>query len=80
VEPELDIRSHVVHVHYRILVIGEDSTVRESTEVHSMRFLFPQEIRYFLETAGFQDVTISPFLELDGDPGLEHWNMTVVAR
>jgi len=45
-----------------------------------MRFLFPQEIRYFLEVAGFKSVDLYPFLKLDTALTEKDWNMMVIGR
>ncbi|MDI6891226.1 MAG: class I SAM-dependent methyltransferase [Thermodesulfovibrionales bacterium] len=82
-QPELDIINHIVYVNFRVLrislschpdpelVSGEVSQVKETFESHPMRFLFPQEIKYFLEVAGFEKVDFYPFLEIDRE-GLEY--------
>jgi hypothetical protein len=44
-----------------------------------MRFIFPQEIKYFLEVAGFKSIDLSPFMELGVSLTEHHWNMTVIA-
>lgn len=43
-------------------------------------FLFPQEIRYFLEVSGFETIDFYPFLEIDRKLTVADWNMMVVAR
>jgi hypothetical protein len=44
-----------------------------------MRFLFPQEIKYFLEVAGFKKIQFCPFLELEKPLTEYNWNMAVMA-
>jgi SAM-dependent methyltransferase len=52
----------------------------DARETHVMRFFFPAEIELFLELAGFELVSLSPFGTLDGSPGPDDWTATVVAR
>jgi len=78
-EPVLDILNHTVEVKFKLLRIQKGHLLNETNESHIMRFMFPQEIKYFLETAGFSKIEFCPFLELD-NPLTEHdWNMAVIA-
>lgn len=45
-----------------------------------MRFSFPQEIKYFLEAAGFQKVVFYPFLEINRELTEKDWNMMVAGK
>lgn len=78
-EPCVDLMKHTVEVNFKVWNIS-CNTICETDETHNMRFLFPQEIRYFLEVAGFNNVHIWPFLGLDRDLTENDWNMCVVAR
>jgi SAM-dependent methyltransferase len=78
-EPELDIENHVVKVHFRVRKT-KNSSIEETKETHVMRFLFPQEIRYFLEVARFHSVDFYPFLDIKGQLTEQDWNMTVIGR
>jgi SAM-dependent methyltransferase len=77
--PEIDGMNHVVQVNFRVWHTKEN-TFTETSESHPMRFLFPQEIRYFLAVAGFQSVDSYPFLKLDTALTEKDWNMMVVGR
>ena len=79
-EPLLDTLSHTVETRFKVLKIEGERLVSETSESHLTRYLFPQEIKYYLEVAGFRDVELCPFPELD-KPLTEHdWNMAVTAR
>ncbi|MBU2578331.1 class I SAM-dependent methyltransferase [Patescibacteria group bacterium] len=79
-EPILNILDHTVETRFKVLKIKNSCLVSETNESHFMRFLFPQEIKYFLEVAGFKKIEFCPFLELE-KPLTEHdWNMAVIAR
>ena len=43
-------------------------------------FYFPQEIKYFLEVAGFRRIEFYPFLEIDRELTENDWNRMVVGR
>lgn len=78
-EPLIDIMNHIVKVNFRVWRI-KNGKFKESFETHSMRFLFPQEIKYFLEVAGFKKIAFCPFLELEKQLTENDWNMTVIAK
>lgn len=78
-EPVLDILNHTVETKFKLLRIQKGHLINETNESHLMRFLFPQEIRYFLETAGFRKIEFCPFLKLDGTLTDHDWNMAVIA-
>ena len=79
-EPKLHSLSHTVEVHYRILTLKRDKLISLTEETHNMRFFFPQEIRYFLEVAGFSEIHFRPFLKPKDQLTESDWNMTVIAR
>ena len=77
--PEIDILNHVVNVNFRVWRI-KGSEFGDTSETHPIRFLFPQEARYFLEVAGFEKVDFYPFLQTDRALTEKDWNMMVVGR
>lgn len=80
VRPELDSFRHVVRTHITIKHLRDGKLLEEFQESHLVRFFFPQEIAYYLTKAGFDLVSYTPFMALDGTPGVQDWNATVVAR
>jgi SAM-dependent methyltransferase len=78
-EPVVNILSHTVETKFRVWKIQEGSLINETDESHMMRFLFPQEIKYFLEVAGFKKIAFCPFLKLGETLTDNDWNMTVIA-
>jgi SAM-dependent methyltransferase len=79
-EPVLDAVTHTVETRFKVLKIQNGHLISEINESHLMRFLFPMEIKYFLEVAGFKKIRFCPFLEIE-KPLTEHnWNMTVIAE
>jgi SAM-dependent methyltransferase len=80
VTPELDPYRQVTRVRYRIIEIEGDVVKAQAEETHEMRFFFAQELGLFLEAAGFEFVTALPFMGPEREPGLDDWNVCVVAR
>lgn len=78
-EPVLDPLSQTVETRFRVLKIEGDRLVGETSESHLLRYLFPQEVRYYLEVAGFRTIEMCPFPRLN-EPLTEHdWNLAVMA-
>ena len=61
-KPSLNILEHTVEVSFKVWHLDKDKLVKKTEESHTMRFLFPQEIKYFLETAGFKEIEFLPIL------------------
>jgi SAM-dependent methyltransferase len=79
--PNLRSFDHICEVNYKLIILNkEDTTVTEIAETHGVRFYFPQELRYYVEKAGFEVLKICPFLDLNGSVDETVWNMTVIAR
>jgi 2-polyprenyl-3-methyl-5-hydroxy-6-metoxy-1,4-benzoquinol methylase len=78
--PNIDMISHTVDVNFKVLVLKKDKLISETEETHKMRFFYPQEIKYFLQVAGFSDIKLSPFLKPDLPLSERDWNMSVIAR
>ena len=77
--PTLDILEQTVRVDYEVLRLRSGQVLDEIKESHLMRFLFPQEIGHLLDKAGFQLIRLCPFMDLEGTPSEEDWNVTVIA-
>jgi hypothetical protein len=79
-KPHINALAHTVDTNFRVLTFRKDSLILETEETHTMRFFFTQEIKYFLESAGFTDVQFCPFLKPDSQLSAHDWNMTVIAQ
>jgi SAM-dependent methyltransferase len=71
---------HLATIRYRILEIAGDRVIADAEEVHAMRYFFPQELRLFLEDAGYEMLSIGAFPSLDTPPTDADWNALVIAR
>jgi len=79
--PNLRSFDHICEVDYKVLILNKaDNTYEEINEKHIVRFYFPQEIKYYLENAGFAVLKICPFLDLNGKVDENVWNIAVIAR
>jgi len=79
-EPVVRFIDHIVETRFKVWKIKGGHLVKETNESHFMRFLFPQEISYFLKVAGFKYVEFYPFLHLDKKLTESDWNLTIVAK
>ncbi len=70
----------VVDVNYKLLTLDGEKLVSEVDEIHTMRFFFPQEIIFHLQSAGFEVLLLCPFMELERDLNKHDWNFCVVAK
>ncbi len=80
IEPILNTMNHIVEVRFKAWKVKNGRLINETNESHFMRFLFPQEIKYFLETGGFERIEFCPFLELGKPLTEKDWNMAVITR
>jgi SAM-dependent methyltransferase len=76
----LDTFRHLVKVHYHLWTIKSDRVLTETQEEHTMRFFFPQELVFLLESAGLEMVHMGPFPEYEGELNETTWNMVFVGR
>ena len=80
VEPELDAFNHISKSHYKMIVIKNGKVIDEIEETHVIRFYFPQEIKHYLEEAGFELLNICPFMDLNGKVNENIWNIVAIAK
>lgn len=80
VEPELDAFNHISKSHYKMMVIKNNKLIGEIEETHIIRFYFPQEIKHYLEEAGFELLKICPFMDLNGKVDENVWNIVAIAK
>jgi SAM-dependent methyltransferase len=78
--PQLNQVRNICRVAYEVVVREKSKRVEKFSEVHSLRYLFPDEIRLMLELSGFDLASLHPFLKPTASVGLRDWNVTAVAR
>ena len=80
VEPELDAFNHISKSHYTMLILKNNKLIDAMEETHKIRFYFPQEIKHYLEEAGFEVLKICPFMDLNGKVDENVWNIIIIAK
>jgi 2-polyprenyl-3-methyl-5-hydroxy-6-metoxy-1,4-benzoquinol methylase len=80
VEPELDAVNHICRNHYKMIILEKDRLIEEIEETHVIRYLFPQEIKHYLEQSGFEVLKICEFPKIDAAVDENIWNMAVISR
>jgi hypothetical protein len=76
----LDVSKHICAVDFRVWQFDGDRVVNQTEETHLMRYFFPQELRLFLDVAGFSLLRLGVFPEFERDPDASTWNVMAVAR
>lgn len=79
-QPELDAFNHLCRVYYHLLITKDNALIDEIEETHIIRYFFPQEIRHYLEEAGFETLRVCPFLDLSGKVDENVWNIVAIAK
>ena len=80
VEPELDAVNHICRNHYKMMIMENNRLIEEIEETHVIRYLFPQEIKYYLEKADFEVVEICEFPKIGEAVDENIWNIAVISR
>ncbi|PKP62175.1 hypothetical protein CVT91_00215 [Candidatus Atribacteria bacterium HGW-Atribacteria-1] len=78
--PVLDAMRHTVDIQFKLRKMEKNKVVDETKETHKMRFMFPQEIKYFLNVAGFEVLKLCPFMRMNKELTVKDWDMTVIAK
>ncbi|MFH1714394.1 MAG: class I SAM-dependent methyltransferase [Candidatus Nealsonbacteria bacterium] len=76
----LDIFNQTIDIRYQVQRVLRGKILEKVNETHKIRFLFPQEIKCYLEEVGFQSLEICPFLQINKKPNFNDWNITVIAK
>ena len=78
--PALDVVEQTVRVDYELSRMRGPVLLETARESHTVRFLFVQEIRQLLASAGFEPLAMGPFMDLTRKPTVSDWYLSVVAR
>ncbi len=76
----LDTISQIITTNFDFLLLKGGSIVREFSEVHLIRYFFPQEMTDLLAANGFEVLHRCPFLKEDSEIDPDEWNLTYVVR
>ena len=79
-KPVLHADSNIVDVHYHTIIKHSASAkIDEIREVHSMRYFFTPEIKYYLEQSGFRLVEHGEWMT-GNEPSVDTWSVYFVAE
>lgn len=78
--PELDAINNTMTIHFKTFEIHQDRILNESEERHHLRFWSLPELKFLLETNGFDLVKACNFMDLDSTIGDKNWNIFIVGR
>jgi len=76
----IDSIAQIATINFDFIVLKAGYVIREFSEVHLMRYFFPQEMSDLLAANGFEVVHRCPFLREDSEIEPDDWNLTYVAR
>lgn len=76
----LDVAAHTADVSFTLWSMHGGGAVRQTHELHRLRYFYPQEFAYLLEQAGFELCSLSAFPSLEAPLDERCWNALAVAR
>ncbi len=80
VTSKLNTRLHLCSSTFELQETKSGEIIKDTTEEHQMRYLFPEEIRYFLKHAGLEMLQLGSFPEIEKDATDETWNAITVTK
>lgn len=80
VVPEMNTLEHVVKSHYDLIVMKKDRIIDEIRETHTLRYLFTQELLFYLKETGFRILEFCEFPKIGSPPTENTWNAAVIAK
>ena len=78
--PTMHASDHYVDINFKVRLSREGKEFENYEELHSMRFFFPQELKYYFDKAGFDVLEICKTFELGTKVDENEWNLVVIAR
>jgi SAM-dependent methyltransferase len=77
---KLNIFQQLAQVNYHIWQISDGCVVKETEEIHKMRYFFPQELDYFITQSGMEMTCLTAFPTIDQPASEDIWNALCVAK
>jgi len=77
--PKLDVQKHINHVRFNVRIFENENLVDEKNENHSVRFFFPQELKKYMNDAGFNLLHSCPSFQIDKKLEFD-WNMVLICK
>jgi len=72
---KLDVSRHLCSVQFLLWRISGERLLSETEETHLMRYFFPLELSFLLQSAGFNLIRLGTFPEFDTEPDESTWNV-----
>lgn len=76
----LDVFRHLCEVRYHLKYLKGHKIIKDTEEIHNMRYFFPQELAFFMHQAELELIHISDVGDLSRPPTEETWNVIVAGR
>lgn len=76
----LDIENQTCDVEFNLWKIKENILIGQTTEIHKMRYFFPQEIKLLLNIAGFELLNMRSFPTIENPASDKTWNVIIIAK
>lgn len=77
---DLDIRRQICTVRYHIWQLNDNMLTAETQEEHQMRFFFPKELEFLVQTAGFKLIRLGSFPDYENSPSDNTWNVIAICK
>ncbi len=78
--PKLDSLNHKCDVNFKVQVYEDNKLIDDYEEMHKVRFFFPQELKRYLESEGFEVLEICKAFELGTEVDESTWNMVLISK
>ena len=78
--PKLNSYNHFCEVKFKVNVFENNRLEDSFEETHKIRFLFPQELRKYLEDEGFEVLEICKQFKMGTKLTEKDWNLSLIAR
>ena len=79
-ETKLDAMEQLYHTTYSCLTFKDRQIIQEFYDKHVVRYMFPREVRYFLQRCKFEVNFMCPFMDLDVPANENDWNITAISN
>lgn len=78
--PELDVSENLVRINYNLIRFISEREIDEISELHKVRYYFINDLKVLLNKAGFSLDHTCPFMEINTQPTIKDWNISIIAK
>ncbi len=76
----LDTFRHLVEVRYHLWHLKETQLIKETQEIHQVRYFFPQELTLLMNQNNMDLINIFSFPDLGPNPNENNWNILITCK